>query len=158
MVTQSVASTSEGVIFVSKDAVIFSEGTTISGKMLMMVNSNSIEKKNEPQKVRTESGKKSLSKSLIKKKKTIIVAKNKPNRVFSDTPSNQDLQNEIGFAKNFFAPNQNPTFNSELTFHCRALNIPIFVHLEKKYTEEFSLSSEFSKALFSRPPPYESYI
>lgn len=152
MVAQSMTATSDGVIFVSNDAVVFSDNAIISAKIVLL-NSKISQSKKTMQSAEKNSGKNSLSKSLSKKKKTNLFAKNKPYRVFSDPSSHQDLENQTVFRKNISINTQNPTFNSELTFLYSALNIPIFVHLEKIYTEEFSLSSEFSGTFFSRPPP-----
>lgn len=149
---QSVHFNTEGIIFTTKDAIIFSDNGAISGK-IVFVNSKKIQRKKEYQNKANSSETKMISKSLIKKKKTIVVAQRKPTKVFSDTQSNHDVENESVFAQNISIPNQNRTFKNELTFHFKALHIPIYVHLEKIYAEEFSLSSQFSKSFFSRPPP-----
>lgn len=152
---QSVQYTTDGIIFTTKDAIIFSDNIEISGKRVV-VNSKEIQRKKKNQNIASSSEKNMISKSLIKKKKTIAVAQKKPTKVFSDTQSNHDVENDSVFGQNISIPNQNPTFKSEFIFYYRALNISIYVHLEKIYAEEFSLHSEFSKSFFSRPPPSRS--
>jgi hypothetical protein len=144
-----------GTIFVTHDAIIFSDSTNISAKIIVL-NVECPKKKLEFQNTKPNSQKREIAKSFIKKDKTVAIPVGKPKVIFSHSQSNQDLKIGGVFGNNNSIQNPNPTCKSELVFHYQALNIPVFIHLEKIYTEEFSLSSESSKALFCRPPPYKS--
>lgn len=89
-------------------------------------------------------------------KQNIIKIKQKPSEFIANTNSDQHILCNSGSDHSVSTTNPNPTIKTKLTFHYRELNIPIFTHLEKIYFEEISLSTEFSKFFFSRPPPFFS--
>ena len=100
-------------------------------------------------------------KSLVKKQlkptskiaHKIIKTKNNLNLFFSNTNSSQNFLFNLGHGRSLSTINPNFSSFGELSFHYKELNIPIYIHQEKMYSEDIIKSSDFSLFYFSRPPP-----
>lgn len=100
-------------------------------------------------------------KSLVKKQlkptskiaHKIIKTKNNHNLFFSNTNSSQTFVFNLGHERSLSTINPNFSSFGELSSHYKELNIPIYIHQEKMYSEDIIKSSDFSLFYFSRPPP-----
>ena len=134
----------ESIIFVSKGVIIYDE-----------TKDNAVIAKHKQER-KSLNSKKKKSKVFTKPKieHKSISNPNKSLLVFSEIPSDENLNT------NYYLNNKN-SFGNQSSFgkkmvscQYRKLSLPLFAYLIKIYTVEFSITATLSQYIFSRPPPY----
>ena len=138
----------EGIIYLQNGAILYSD-KNINAK-IVYVKTPPSEKK-----VVKKATVKAITIALEKKQKQIkIKESSKPEIFFTNQRSDQNISSG-SIAKSFCSTivSNHVLLKNEVSFHYTEINIPLYLYLEKIYSEEFSLSSEHSQSYFSRPPP-----
>ena len=142
---------SEGVIYVSGNAVLFGENSISNGKIIE-IESTKENVSREP--VISTVEKPTAMVPLKKKIATKVLPKpSKPKFVFNSTAP------EESFGASTTFNNKNsliiPTYTAQdvVVCHYTELITPTFLYLLNIYTADFSKTASLSQFLFSRPPP-----